>query len=1010
MSGAVEEPPAGGLIGFCGDGVRQVCRLDGPVAGWLVTGGEADLFAVRRAGLSPSRRHHVARLPAGGLVPTSTALGAWQLILVPLPGTELRGLSRRHLSLLERHVRLDHAPAEGAALRARTAATELVAAVDLVLVSIADAMRRGQAPREASTLHGREIVSLAEGSALTSVSGAWWLRSAGGQLRRNGGGPAEMSGEQELLLIVGRDWVVAESPCAVESLGSWDLLVTGQLRSAVDQHVARLLRMVETRIEEADAALLRTVARRRDADAAVVAAAARRSIGVIGAGEAVPVPASAPDFDRYGRAVSVIRVVTEGMGSPVHEPTDRSRTPLDDRVAVHAVCRASSLFLREVQLPAHWWRQDLGPLVGWRVGDDAQPAVAVPLLFHRGRYHHVDPDTRAHGPVDAGFAAGIAAEATQVQAPLPLAARMRHLLRAGLFGAARDVRGLLFAAACVALLGLGVPLATGEVLGQLARQGKVDGLLGFVGLMLCAAVVAGLVGVVQNLRLLRLDGRLQSGAQLAIWDRLMRLPARFFTSRSSGEIANSMLGISFVGEALSALLPQIVSAAATVVVTLGMLLLVEPVLGLWGVGIVAVTALVFGTFAVLIVRQQRSALPAEHRAAAMTNQLLGGIVKIKLAAAEARAHARWSELAAVARAALQRVRQSQAGLVAFATVLPVAGQLILFAVLMGPLAGRVPPADFFILNVGFAMLLGALLVLVAAGVEVIAAVPRLGNLREILRAEPEARPDRVDPGELRGEIALHRLTFAYQPDEPPVLVDIDLHVRPGEFVAIVGPSGCGKSTLLRLLLGFERQQQGAVLYDGQDLSELDVHAVRRQCGVVLQDGQLFAGSVRDNICGAGSFTLDQVWEAARMAGLASDLEALPMGMSTMVPFGGGTLSVGQRQRVLIARALAPRPRIIFFDEATSALDNRTQEMVTRSTAALAATRVIIAHRLSTVRAADTIVVLEAGRIVQRGSYDELMDQPEGLFHRLARRQLLVESEGSDAMPAGRQPDGQPATG
>ncbi|MEV0004752.1 ATP-binding cassette domain-containing protein [Micromonospora sp. NPDC050980] len=1010
MSGAVEDPPAGGLIGFCADGVREVRRLDGPVAGWLVTGGEADLFAVRRAGLSPSRRHHVARLPAGGLVPASTALGAWQLILVPLPGTELRGLSRGRLSLLERHVRLGRTADDGASLRARTAATELVAAVDLVLVTIADALRRGQAPREASTLRGREIVSLAQGSALTSTGGAWWLRSAGGQLRRNDGGPAEMSGERELLLVVGRDWVVAESPCAVESHGSWDLLVTGQLASAVDQHVARLLRMVETRIEEADAALLSAVERRRQIDAAVLAAAARRSIGVIGAGEAVPVPDGEPGFDRYGRAVSVLRVVTEGMGSPVNEPADRSRTPLDDRAAVHAVSRASSLFLRGLRLPERWWRRDLGPLVGWRVGGDPERAVAVPLVFRRGRYHQVDPDTRAYAPVDPTVAATFAAEATQVQPPLPPIARMRHLLRAGLVGAGRDVRGLLFAAACVGLLGLGVPLATGEVLGQLARQGEVDGLFGFLALMLSAAVVAGLVGVVQNLRLLRLDGRLQSGAQLAIWDRLMRLPARFFTGRSSGEIANSMLGISFVGEALSALLPQIVSAAATVAVTVGMLLVVEPVLGLWGLGIVVVSALAFGAFAVLIVHRQRSALPAEHRAAAMTNQLLGGIVKIKLAAAEARAHARWSEVAALARASLQRVRQSQSGLVAFATVLPVAGQLVLFAVLVGPLAGQVPPADFFVLNVGFAMLLGALLVLVSAGVEVIAAMSRLGSLREILRADPEARPDRVDPGELRGEITLHRLTFAYQPDEAPVLVDIDLHVRPGEFVAIVGPSGCGKSTLLRLLLGFERQQQGAVLYDGQDLSELDVHAVRRQCGVVLQDGQLFAGSVRDNICGAGSFPLDQVWEAARMAGLADDLEALPMGMSTMVPFGGGTLSVGQRQRVLIARALAPRPRIIFLDEATSALDNRTQEVVTRSTAALAATRVVIAHRLSTVRAADSIVVLDAGRIVQRGSYDELMDQPEGLFHRLARRQLLTEPERTDAVAEGRQPDGQPATG
>ncbi|WP_217809874.1 ATP-binding cassette domain-containing protein [Micromonospora sp. NBS 11-29] len=1010
MSGAVEHPPGAGLLGFCADGVRQVCRLDGPAAGWLVTGGEADLFAVRRVGANPSRRHHVARLPAGGLVPTSTAIGAWQLILVPLPGTELRGLPRPHLSLLERFAQRGEVADDEASSRILAAAAELVAAMDRVLVAVADASRRGQAPREAATLSGREIVSLAPGSALTSTGGAWWLRSAGAHLRRNDGGPAETSGERELLLVAERDWVVAESACAVESQGSWDLLVTGELRAAVDQHVSRLLRIVETRIEEADAALLDAVARRRQIDAAVLAAAARRSIGVIGAGETTPVPEAEPGFDRYGRAASVLRVVTEGMGTPVNEPADRSRTPLDDRAAVHAVSRASSLFLREVRLPGRWWRRDLGPLVAWRAVDDPERALAVPLVFRRGRYHHVDPDTRARGPVDARLAATFAAEATQVQAPLPPVARMRHLLRAGLVGAAHDVRGLLVAAACAGLLGLGVPLATGEVLGQLARRGEVDGLFGFLGLLLAAAVVAVLVGVVQNLRLLRLDGRLQTGAQMAVWDRLMRLPARFFTGRSSGEIANSMLGISFVGEAVSALLPQAVSAAATVAVTLGLLLVVEPVLGLWGLGIVVVTMLAFAAFAVLIVHRQRSAMPAEHRAAMMTNQLLGGIVKIKLAAAEARAHARWSEVAATARAALQRVRQSQSGVVAFATVLPVAGQLVLFAVLMGPLAGRVTPADFFVLNVGFAMLLGALLVLVSAGVEVVAAVSRLGSLREILRADPEARPDRVDPGELRGEITLRRLTFAYQPDEPPVLVDLDLHVRPGEFVAVVGPSGCGKSTLLRLLLGFERQQQGAVLYDGQDLAELDVHAVRRQCGVVLQDGQLFAGSVRDNICGAGSFPLDQVWEAARMAGLADDLEALPMGMSTMVPFGGGTLSVGQRQRVLIARALAPRPRIIFFDEATSALDNRTQEVVTRSTATLAATRVVIAHRLSTVRAADTIVVLDAGRIVQRGSYDELMAQHDGLFHRLARRQLLAEPGPADPVAPDRQPDGQPAAG
>jgi NHLM bacteriocin system ABC transporter ATP-binding protein len=991
-----------GLERYCEGGVKGPCRLAGPEAGYLVQGGEADLFAVRRhIGGRPSRRHHVARVPDGAFVPSSTAIGAWQLILVPLPGTALRALPPGGLTLVERHARLTArarpgtpaAAENGSPPRASASqhsvgaparveiATALAAAVDLALLATADAVRRGQPPREASTLQPGQIVSVPEGGALTGAAGVWWLRSLGGCLRRNGGGPGDVSGGHELLLLAGRDWVVAESACAVETLSTSDLLGAGELRGAVDQHVARLLRVVEARIEEADAALLRTVELRKRADAELVAGAARRSIGVIGAGGGWP-PDEAAETDLHRSAAAALRVV--GGGAPVREPADRTRQPSDGRAALRAVARTSGLHLRELRLPDRWWRRDLGPLIGLHA-----TAGPVPLVFRRGRYRRVDPETRASVAVDAAAAASFDRAAAQVQPPLPAAAGLRDVLRLSFAGTAVDARWLLLAAMLVAALGLGLPLATGKVLGRLAATGTVDGLTGLLGLLLAAGTVAVLVGVAQNLRLLRLEGRAQAGAQLAVWDRLMRLPVRFFGRRSSGEIANALLGISFVGDALSGMTPQIVTGFGTALAATVLLCVVEPVLGAWAVALIVAAGLVFAAFAVAIARRQRRALATEHRAAAVTNQLLVGITKIKLAAAEARAHARWTDAAALARADLQRVRQAQAGLAAVGAVLPVAGQLVLFGVLAGPLAGEVTPETFFVLNVCFGMLLGGLLVLVVTGVEVIAAVPRLGGLRDVLAAVPEQRPDTVDPGDLHGEIALHRVTFAYHPDEPPVLTDVDLRVRPGEFVAIVGPSGSGKSTLLRLLLGFERQQQGAVLYDGQDLAELDVQAVRRQCGVVLQDGRLFAGTIRENISGAGTYSLDQVWDAARMAGLADDLERLPMGVNTMMPFGGGTLSVGQRQRVLIARALVHRPRIVFFDEATSALDNRTQDVVIESTRALAATRIVIAHRLSTVRDADTIVVLEHGRIVQRGTYADLMADESGLFHRLARRQLLA---------------------
>jgi ABC-type bacteriocin/lantibiotic exporter with double-glycine peptidase domain len=283
-------------------------------------------------------------------------------------------------------------------------------------------------------------------------------------------------------------------------------------------------------------------------------------------------------------------------------------------------------------------------------------------------------------------------------------------------------------------------------------------------------------------------------------------------------------------------------------------------------------------------------------------------------------------------------------------------------------------------------LLAALLLVVSSAVEIAAVAPRLSALTPIVTAEPERRPDLADPGDLRGEVSLVGVSFAYQPGAPLVLDNLTLHVNPGEFIAVVGPTGCGKSTLLRLLLGFERPAAGAVLYDGQDLADLDPQAVRRQCGIVLQDGTLFAGSIWENICGAGNFDLGQVWEAARLAGVDADIEGFPMGMGTLLPPGGATLSAGQRQRILIARALIRRPRLLFFDEATSALDNRTQEIVTASTRTLAATRLVIAHRLSTVVDADRIVVLGNGAVVQDGTFTELMDQPDGLFFRLASRQ------------------------
>ncbi|GAA0587184.1 NHLP bacteriocin export ABC transporter permease/ATPase subunit [Paractinoplanes ferrugineus] len=988
----IETPMIAGwaeLIGLTTPAGRGSLRLDGQYAAAVICDGPADLFAIRHGDGTgvQARRHFVARLPAGSLMPSPPVAGAWQLVVVPLPDTEVGWLG-------EAAYRMVVGAAEGAAepgpvdAAGEVVARALVAGLEVGVQAVADAVRTGQPPRDAPPLTPRSVGSLATGGVLAGTSGLWWLRVVGGDVLRNDGDRGEPISGGELLLLTARDWVTATAPCTVESMSSWELLLAGQLWTAADRHVARMLRVVQLRIDRADAEFLSSLHRRKQINAAVVADAARTAYGVVGATDRQVPPAEVAHLNAYQLAATVLRALCTEEHVRIVEPADRSQVPDDRRAALHAVARASGLHVREVRLPGGWWRRDLGPLVGWRrIGDDDR-VEAVALVHRRGGYRVLDPQTGTALPLAAAEVARFGEAATVVQIPLPVAPTLGDVLRGGLRGGRRDVAGLVLTAAVVAGLGLAVPLMSGRVLGAVAGQGTGDGLLTSAALLVASALVAALVGVAQNLRLLRVEGRVELGSQLAVWDRLMRLPAQFFSRTSSGELANAVLGITFVRESLSGVLAQGVLAAVTVVADLLLLTIIDTRVALCGLAILVATSALAWVCGRAVMRRMHRALPAEHRAAARTNQLLGGITKVQVAAAEDRAYSWWSVANSTARAELQRVRRVQAVLAATAGVLPIAGQLALFALLAGPLAGRLTISDFFVVNVAFALLLGAALVLVTAGIEVVAAIPRLADLHEIIDAEPERRPDRTDPGEIRGEITLHNVTFAYHVDQPPILDDVSFTVRPGEFVAVVGPSGCGKSTLLRLLLGFEAPRSGSVRYDGQDLSELDAQAVRRQCGVVLQDGTLFAGSLRENLCGAGSYPLDRVWEAVRMAGLEQDVQNLPMGLGTMVPFGGGTLSVGQRQRVLVARALIHHPRVLFFDEATSALDNRTQEVVTASTRQLAASRIIIAHRLSTVRDADTILVMDRGRIVQRGDYDTLMADRGGLFHRLASRQLL----------------------
>ena len=323
---------------------------------------------------------------------------------------------------------------------------------------------------------------------------------------------------------------------------------------------------------------------------------------------------------------------------------------------------------------------------------------------------------------------------------------------------------------------------------------------------------------------------------------------------------------------------------------------------------------------------------------------------------------------------------------AFNAIQPVLLLLVVFVTVVALGAGEIDAGDFLAFNAAMLQFALATTLVTNSLAMVVDVIPILDRARPILEAATEISSDRADPGDLSGQIEVKSVSFRYSEDTPLVLRNLSIKVEPGEFVALVGPSGSGKSSLLRVLLGFEQPEIGSVYYDGQDLATLDTRAVRRQLGVVLQAGRLMPGELYKNIIGTSTLTVDDAWAAAARVGLAEDIQRMPMGMYTYISEGVSTLSGGQRQRLMIARAIVNQPRIIFLDEATSALDNEAQAVVTDTLKRLDATVVAIAHRLSTIRQADRIFVIEAGRLVQAGTYDELIDQP-GVFADLARRQL-----------------------
>ena len=548
-----------------------------------------------------------------------------------------------------------------------------------------------------------------------------------------------------------------------------------------------------------------------------------------------------------------------------------------------------------------------------------------------------------------------------------------------------DLSLVALATLAVSLVGLLMPKLNNMLFGTVVESGELRLLIGIAVFLASAGISRLLFGTVKTLVVERVNTKIDLSVQAAAMMRILSLPADFFKQFSSGDLASRT---GYLQSLCGMLVSAVLNTGLTSVFSLlyiSQIFVYAPTLVVPALGITLVT-LVFTlvtTFSQM--RLTREQMELASKESGMSYALITGIQKIKLSGAEKRAFARWANIFSQRLALTANPPMFLRANAAISAAISLAGTIIMYYF---ALKSGISVAEYYAFNAAYGMMSGAFLSLAGIASTVAQLKPVLDMAKPLMETVPEVSEGKMVIDRLSGGIELNNVSFRYNESMPMVIDDLSLKIRPGQYVAIVGATGCGKSTLMRLLLGFEKPQKGAVYYDGKDLNAIDLKSLRRKIGVVMQDGKLFQGDIFSNITiSAPQLTLKEAWEAAEMAGVAEDIRAMPMGMHTIISEGSGGISGGQRQRLMIARAIAPKPKILMFDEATSALDNLTQKTVSDSLDRLKCTRIVIAHRLSTIRHCDRILYLEKGKILEDGTYDELIARG-GKFAQLVERQRL----------------------
>lgn len=656
----------------------------------------------------------------------------------------------------------------------------------------------------------------------------------------------------------------------------------------------------------------------------------------------------------------------------------------DTNEQLEYLMRPYGIMRRTVRLEKGWYRDAVGAMLGV-MKESGRVVALIPAGF--SGYCYIDPDSGKKIKINRRNQRLFDSEAIAFYKPFPLK-------KIGLGSVAKYIAETLSAAdfalialatLALSLIGMLSPKLNNILFAAVLPSGSVRLLLSIAVFTVSVSVSSLLISATKEMITARINTKMSVSVQAAAMMRIMSLPADFFKGYGSGDLSSRAAHISSLCNMLvSAVLTTGLTSAFSLIY-ISQIFIYAPVLVVPAIAVILVTVAfsLISSFAQMRISKKQMELSAKE--SGMSYALISGIQKIKLAGAEKRAFARWGNLYAQN----AKLTYNPPAFIKLNSVISLAisliGNIVMYA---AAVKSGVSVADYYAFGTAYGMVSGAFMSLAGMALTAAQIKPILETVQPFFNTVPEISEGKEVITRLSGGIELTNVSFRYNENMPLILDNMSLKIRPGQYVAIVGKTGCGKSTLMRLLLGFEKPQKGAVYYDGRDIERIDLKSLRRRIGVVMQNGKLFSGDIYSNIViSAPWLTQSDAWDAAEKAGIAEDIRRMPMGMNTIISEGSGGISGGQRQWLMIARAIAPKPKILMLDEATSALDNLTQKRVSESLDSLKCTRIVIAHRLSTIKQCDRILVLDGGKITEDGTYDELIAQ-NGVFAELVERQRL----------------------